>query len=223
MSIRHVARTVAASVAGIAAIGAFSAIALASPAGATTPTQGSIVAGAAQPQQPNTPGTPFQSGQQIDVVVPGGFFPAGDGLQIVECSAPGGNIPTSTSACDGNTVNALSLEANSDGSVDYQGYTGSLYPIYALPDKTTLGEGTSGPKCNASTNCILYIGENFNNFTALHVWSQPFQIVPDAGDAAPNPGDGTPEVPLAVLLPLSAMGLLAGIVLVRRRRAEAAA
>jgi hypothetical protein len=151
-------------------------------------------------------------------------FAGGAGLHIVECTAPGGVIPSTPAACDGNTIESLSLQANADGSVDYQNYTGSLYPIYALPDHTTLGEGNTGPVCNASVNCILYIGEDQTNFTAPHVWSQPFQIVPDAGDAAPDPGDGTPEVPFAILLPLTAIGLVAGSVVIRRRhRSEAAA
>ena len=43
----------------------------------------------------------------------------------------------------------------------------------------------------------------------------------DRDDSARNPGDGTPEVPMAILLPLSAMGLLGGAVLIRRRRRSA--
>jgi hypothetical protein len=50
------------------------------------------------------------------------------------------------------------------------------------------------------------------------VWSQPFLINANGNDAGANPGDGTPEVPFAVLLPVSAMGLLGATVLVRRRR-----
>ena len=38
-----------------------------------------------------------------------------------------------------------------------------------------------------------------------------------------NPGDGTPEVPMAIILPLSAMGLLGATVLFRRRRNAARA
>ena len=37
----------------------------------------------------------------------------------------------------------------------------------------------------------------------------------------PTPGDGTPEVPMAIILPLSAMGLLGATVLIRRRRKTA--
>ena len=124
-------------------------------------------------------------------------------------------MPSNTTACDGNTIQGNTILPAADGSFTYQGYT-----LYALPDSISLGEGSSGPACGntAATECILYIGNNQGDFTKPHLWSQPFFVKPTSDDGGENPGDGTPEVPLAILLPLSAMGLVGGTVLIRRRR-----
>ena len=220
MSARHVARRVAASLAASAAVGTL-ALAFASPAGAATgPTSGSVIPNAAQPTGTVTPG-PFDSGQNINVVVPTNqAFGLDAGVNIVECSAPNGVVPTLPIKCDGNTLqNGAQVAA--DGSFTFNGYT-----VYALPDSVSLQEGSGGPQCGntAATECILYIGENQNDFTAPHLWSQPFFVNPDPTDSGTiNPGDGTPEVPMAILLPLAAMGLLGGTVAIRRRHRAARA
>jgi hypothetical protein len=228
MSIRQATRRVAVTVAAVSAAGAFSVVTLSGTAGAAAPTEGQIVPGSLVAQAPVTAGAPFSSGQQIDIVIPANsLFVSTTSLNVVECSAPNGVIPTSPSACDGNTIQGQSLFSASDGSVDFQSDTGSLYPVYATPD-SNLGDTTSGPKCGntAATECILYVGDNQNDFTANHVWSSPFFVAASAGDQGANPGDGTgtnpgtgtPEVPLAILLPVAAIGLLGGTVLIRRRR-----
>jgi hypothetical protein len=179
-----------------------------------------VIPNAAQPTGTVTPG-PFDSGQNINVVVPANqAFAQNAGVNIVECSAPNGVVPTLPINCDGNTLqNGAQVAA--DGSFTFNGYT-----VYALPDLVSLGEGSSGPNCGntAATECILYIGEDQNNFTAPHLWSQPFFVKPDPTDSGTiNPGDGTPEVPMAVLLPLAAVGLLGGTVAIRRRHRAARA
>src|SRR5271170_2757470 len=120
MSIRHVARTVAISITAVAAAGTFTILSLTSPAGATTPTNGSVVPNSAVPVGSSTPG-PFSSGQNINVVVPANsVFNSTTNINVVECSAPGGVVPTDPSACDGNTINGPTLKANSDGSINFQ-------------------------------------------------------------------------------------------------------
>jgi hypothetical protein len=223
MSIRLAIRRAAVALAAVSAIGAFSIATLAGPAGAAAPTEGSIVPNSAVAQGTVTPGTPFSSGQAIDVVVPanGVFTSTTQNINILECAAPNGVVPTSPTACDGETINGNTLNANSDGSLDYEAFTGSLYNVYALPDKLALGEGSSGPVCGSTsaTECILYIGVNQADFTQPHVWSQPFFVKTDALDNGANPGDGTPEVPFAVMLPVAALGLFGGTLFIRRRRA----
>ena len=93
-------------------------------AGAAGPTTGSIVSNAAQAQAPFTAGVPFSSGQTINVVVPANeTFSSDDGLNnnnqsinIVECSAPNGVVPTSSASCDGNTIRATRILPSPDGS-----------------------------------------------------------------------------------------------------------
>jgi hypothetical protein len=224
MSLRHVARRVAVAVAATAAAGTFAAMAFSSPAGATPPASGATISNAAQCADTCTPG-PFDSGQNVNVVVPANSAFAApnnnSGIIIVECSAPNGVVPTLPSACDGNTQQTL-VGVNSDGS-----FTFNDYQLFALPDSYSLGESASNPvTCGntAATECVLYIGNNQNDFTQPHLWSQPFLTNTDPTDSGTiNPGDGTPEVPLAVILPLSAMGLLGGAVLIRRRRQAHAA
>ena len=218
MFIRHVARTVAISAAAAAVAGTFSIIALAGPAGAAAPTSGSTVPNSAAPVTPFTPGTPFSSGQGINVVVPANsIFSANTNINIVECAAPGGVVPTDPSACDGNTINGPTLKPNTDGSINFQTKTGTLYQLFALPD-ANLGETSGGVTCDLANQCVLYIGQNQGDFTQPHVWSQAFVVKPDPTDGGANPGDGTPEVPMAVFLPLAALGLVGGSVLIHRRR-----
>ena len=151
-------------------------------------------------QTPFTAGTPFDSGQKIDVSVPANTVFDGSaygnntqGIKILECSAPNGVIPTSTTACDGNTV-ATEFPAP-DGSFDWLNDNISGYPVYYLPD-SNLGDSPSGPTCGntAPTECILYIGNNQGDFTQPHVWSPPFFIHtdPNHDSGTVNPGDGSP-------------------------------
>jgi hypothetical protein len=218
MSVRHVARRVAVSLAATAAAGTFAALAFSSPASAA-PASGDIVPGSAQAVGPVTAGTPFSSGQSINVVIPANSAFAApnntNGVNVVQCAAPNGVVPSNPAACDGNTIQGSTILPNADGSFTFQGYQ-----VFQLPDVPTLGEGSSGPVCGSTsaTECILFIGNNQNDFTKPHLWSQPFFVkANDTTDSGTNPGDGTPEVPMAILLPLSAMGLLGGAVLIRRR------
>ena len=174
---------------------------------ASGPACGSIVPGAATPDSSAdngtvTPGTPFSSGQEINVVVPANQAFASpnnhSGVNILECSAPNGVVPTNTQTCDGNTIQGNTILPNADGSFTYDDYT-----VYALPDSISLGEGSSGPACGqtAATECILYIGNNQGDFTQPHLWSQPFFVKASSDDGGENPGDGSP--PAVATLPSS--------------------
>jgi hypothetical protein len=69
---------------------------------------------------------------------------------------------------------------------------------------------------------VLYVGtDQTHPFSSLHFFSQTFSVKPTTGDTGANPGDGTPEVPLALGLPVAAAGILGGTLLIRRRRSAA--
>jgi hypothetical protein len=189
MLIRAVPRRLA--VLGLAAVvtGALGLVAYAPSAFAQPITQGSQVPNSAQPAEPSQWG-PFSSGQTIKIDVPANsVLTHGASVNILECADPGGspaNDPTSDSQCDGNTIQGSTVYVNNDGSVAYDDYT-----VYALPDQVSLGESpTDTPVCNATNYCLLYIGQDQNDFTQPYVLSQPFLVSPNATDNGSNPGLG---------------------------------
>jgi hypothetical protein len=174
----------------VTAVASAGAISISSAAGVP---EGSSVPDSAVPVAPFTADTPFSSGQSINVVVPANsLFVATTNVLVLECSAPSGVIPTSPAACNGDTIQGPSVAPNTDGSINYQNTTGSLYPVFFTPD-AAIGDTSSSPACGntAATECILYIGDNQGDFTQPHVWSQPFFINPTPGDSGANPGDGS--------------------------------
>jgi hypothetical protein len=78
--------------------------------------------------------------------------------------------------------------------------------------------------CGVAPNqCVLGIFTSniytSDAFSYPHLFSAPFQVtVGDGQDNGDNPGDGTPETPCALALPILAVGLLGSGVWVRRRR-----
>ena len=172
-------------------VAAVVALGLVATAGATV-NSGDIVPNAAQATGTFTASAPFDSGQNINVVIPANAaFASPDNStakKIVECAAPNGVVPTNTAACDGLTVQGASVVAAADGHFTLTGYT-----VYALPNSVSLGESPGGPVCGstAPSECILYIGDDYNDFTKPHLWSSPFFIAPNGNDLGANPGDGT--------------------------------
>jgi hypothetical protein len=225
MKLRNVAVSLAAATA-IAGSSGLAVVAFSGVAGAAVP-QGTTVQ-AALPISPDpssgetvTPGTPYASGQTIEVKVPANTaLVPGTAVKVIECADPGGlpaNLPVSTAGCDTTTINSTPIALAADGSFDYKNYQ-----VYQLPDPLFDPSPTS---CGTSaTPCVLWIGDDYSSkFTVNQLWSQPFQVVDTATDLnGENPGDGTPEVPLAIGLPLAAGGLFAGGLVLRRRRSAKA-
>jgi hypothetical protein len=199
MFARRSARATAVAVAAL--VCGFGSLALADTAYAAGPANGSTISNAAQAQIPFSAGT-YDSGQLINVVVPANTaFAPSQKVFILECAAPGGVVPTTINSCDGNTgYSSGTLLANLDGSLNVinDSPAGAAYPVYALPDLTSLGEPSNGaPRCGlgSANQCVLYIGQGGGSDTGLsapHFFSQPFQVHPDATDSGVlNPGSGT--------------------------------
>jgi Bacterial Ig-like domain (group 1) len=172
-------------------LGALAALGVMVSAGATEPGNGDTISNAAQPIGTVTPG-PFDSGQTISVSVPANTAFANQtttGINILECSAANGVLPTSSADCDGLTIQGSTIEPNADGSFTYDDYQ-----VFALPDKPTFGEPAGGVACGntVATECVLYIGEDQLDFTQPHLWSQFFFVKTDPTDSGTaDPGDGT--------------------------------
>jgi hypothetical protein len=111
--------------------------------------------------------------------------------------------------------------------------TGSnTFTVEDLPN-AALGAPTMVGKCDVSPNqCVIGIfsenpwsGPTANPaaFQTPHLFSAAFQVrVPpgDSGDTGVSPGDGTPEVPLAIGLPLAAIAVFGGLTMRNRRRRQ---
>jgi hypothetical protein len=108
-------------------------------------------------------------------VGPNHYFRPYSSVKILECADRGGkrsNLPTSASSCDGNTIQGNTIEVNKNGSFSEHGYQ-----LFAIPNKAQLGEEADGqPVCNKRAVCVLYVGENQENFTWPKIFSPPFTI-----------------------------------------------
>ena len=136
-----------------------------------------------------TPDTPFSSGQTVEIAVPAeSVLLANTNVEILECEAPNGVLPTQPSECDPNTKSADTIHPAADGS-----FTITDYPIYATPD-AGIGDTSGSPACGntAATECVLGFFDNYNSFTSPYLLSQAFYINPTPGDTGANPGDGSP-------------------------------
>ncbi len=159
----------------------------------------------------------FVSGQIVTVTVgPNPWLRPGSRVYIQECAAPAGVPTTWSRQCDPRTVQHFRVVVGRHGTVSAPGY-----PIFALPDATTLGEPASGtPVCNLTHPCALLISEVRCSPGSPHLWF-PFSVAL-AGGGGPDPGNGLPDVPYAVILPVLALIVFAVAYGLRRRRTSVA-
>jgi LPXTG-motif cell wall-anchored protein len=211
----------------------FAVLALAAPAFALGPRSGTKLPGSALPLGSYTANAPFSSGQVLEIKIPpNSSLTPGAGIKIVECAAPGGQVPSTPAACDGSTIQGNTVYVQPNGSVDYtRTKTNTGYTVYALPDFHSLGEPKdSRPICDLTHECVLYIGQNQLVFTAPHFWSEPFKVRPTANDTGTGPGDGdiaatggSSNALLTIGLPILVVVVVGGLFVARRRRRPATA
>lgn len=133
------------------------------------------------------------------------------GVQILECSDPGGGVgrlPTDASGCDGSTLNPLPVNTDANGTFS------TKYTFIALNN----AHGTSNIQCDATHFCVLWVGVDYNhNFLGPHAFSRPFEIG-GSGVLATSSSNA-----LVIALPTAAVVLaLVAVVVIRRRRAHTA-
>lgn len=133
-----------------------------------------------------TPGGPFTDGETVTVTVgPNGVFTPNARVNVLECADPGGtaaNLPTDDSTCDGNTIQGATVLVHSDGSVSAPNYT-----LYQLPSAALGEQPNFQPVCNQSSPCVLYVGQDQNNFTQPKMFSAPFTVGPAAASTTTTP------------------------------------
>lgn len=121
-------------------------------------------------------GWTFHSGQTITVSMgPNKTFKPFIRINILECADPGGSkahLPTSINTCDENTVQANSLIPQANGSFTQK------YTVYSLPSATLGEQANWQPVCNKTHQCVLFVGEDQDDFTKPKVFSEPFTITP---------------------------------------------
>jgi hypothetical protein len=167
-------------VAAAVAVGCFPGRgAAATPVVTVTPTSGAPASGS------------FQDGEIVTVTVTdNSVFTPGSKVNILECADPQGtsaNLPKSISTCDGDTIQGDTVLVKPGGAASETDYT-----VYQLPS-ATLGERPDGqPVCNATNQCVLYVGQNQNDFTQPKVFSSPFTVTSGSGVAgAPSGSAGS--------------------------------
>lgn len=138
-----------------------------------------VPTGAATPSLTVTPGPssqPYQNSATVALGVgPNSTFRPNSRIEVLECSAPNGVLPTSDTSCDGNTTQYGSVLVARDGSFQVPTYT-----IYALPNMA-LGEAPDNlPTCNSTSECVLYAGQDQNDFNQPKTFSSPFSVAPSA-------------------------------------------
>src|SRR5580700_9709363 len=141
-----------------------------------------VGASAAPPALSVTPHGNLSNGQTVAVAVgPNAYFTPHAGVNILECADPGGSVadlPKDITACDGNTIQGSTILVAADGS-----FSVPTYPVYALPSSALGEQSNYKPLCNQTNSCVLYVGQNQNDFTAPKVFSAPFTIAAGSGTA----------------------------------------
>jgi hypothetical protein len=133
---------------------------------------------------PKTPVPTIADQTTVEVKVPANStLTPGASVKILECADGDGmadDLPVSAAYCDGLTINVgTTIDVASDGSVDKTDYT-----IYILPSVTLHEPSDQTTECTATSACVLYIGQDQNDFAQPHVWSQPFYAAcPSAASA----------------------------------------
>jgi len=132
----------------------------------------------------------FQDGEVVTVAVSkNSVFTPGVKVNILECADPQGtvaNLPKDISSCDGETIQGDTVLVQRNGAVSESHYT-----LYRLPS-TTLGEAPDGvPVCNTSNECVLYVGQDQNDFTQPKLFSPPFTITPTSSASSAPTGATT--------------------------------
>ncbi len=152
----------------------------------------------------SAPYTSFNDGDPIDLSMgPNSVFSSSPGvpgasIDAVECEynngAGGLGDPPNSNFCSSQTLPGdFPYTTHSDGSFDYaDDNNGDTATMFALPDATF---PTATITCSTTSPCVWYVGENFNDFTAPHVFSNPFVVTGSTPPTTTMPTTTTTSTP----------------------------
>jgi hypothetical protein len=154
----------------------------------------------------------FADQQTVRVSVgPNSVFTPNSRVVLLECADPGGtvaNLPTGFSSCDENTIQPDTTVVHTDGSFVEPSYT-----LYALPSKVLGEQANWQPVCNTTQPCVLFVGEDQNDFSKAKTFSAAFTVsggtlpvAPAAANATTTPAT-TASAPVSAAVSLSATQL----------------
>jgi hypothetical protein len=152
----------------------------------------------------------FTDQQNVRVSVgPNSVFTPNSRVVILECADPEGtvgNLPTEFSSCDENTIQPDTTVVHADGSVVEPSYT-----LYALPSKVLGEQANWQPACDTTHPCVLFVGEDQNDFSKAKTFSAAFTMSGETLSAAPTTATTTPattaSTPVSAAVSLSATQL----------------
>jgi hypothetical protein len=136
-----------------------------------------------------SPGTKaYRAGQSVTLSVgQNSLFSPNARIEILECGAPKGVLPIDDTTCDGNTSQGNSILVDKDGS-----FSDPAYTLYQLPDAAIGDSPDSVPVCDESEECVLYIGEDQNDFEKPKIFSPPFTFTTNITAASPMTNPASP-------------------------------
>ena len=152
----------------------------------------------------------FTDQQNVRVSVgPNSVFTPNSRVVILECADPDGtvaNLPTGFSSCDENTIQPDTTVVHADGS-----FVEPSYMLYALPSKVLGEQANWQPVCNPTHPCVLFVGEDQNDFSKAKTFSAAFTMSGGTLSAAPTTATTAPattaSAPVSAAVSLSATQL----------------
>ena len=86
------------------------------------------------------------------------------------------NLPKDITTCDGNTIQGSTILVANDGS-----FSDPATRCTCCRARRSASNRIIKPICNQTNYCVLYVGQDQNDFTAPKVFSAPFLISPSSG------------------------------------------
>ena len=151
----------------------------------------------------SSPYTTYTDGEQVNMSMgPNSVFSPSDAnggdIEAIECEYNNGNggpgDPPNDNYCSAQTIGPdFPFAVAPSGAFDYAGQNeGDLMAVYALPDTKY---PTATITCNTTDPCVWYVGEDYGNFAAPHVFSNPFYVSGGVTTTTTTPATSTTTSP----------------------------